>query len=257
LFDSTKNALGFRKILQQVLLQSEELGAHFTSTKDLQRGMIKNQEIFHKVQEKIFEIGSKQFEELEQEIKKRAELISDEKDREKFLEVAQEKILKLQEESTNNLQDNLNNLITQDKSLKKIKHSFQNVKDLVDEIGNQLRDPSLLADRTLTNLGKLPLLLMKARKEGKGLFDTIKDLGYFMAKGMKSAIGLLFSPTGLLIVGIGAAVAAATVLFKLFTNYWEFLDSKVIPAQAEFNREIGGTGQAVKGLSRTDAICWC
>lgn len=61
---------------------------------------------------------------------------------------------------------------------------------------------------------------------------------------------LLFSPMGLLIVGIAAAVAAATILFKLFTNYWEFLDKKVIPAQAEFNKQIGGSKTQTAGLQQ-------
>jgi hypothetical protein len=248
LFETTKNSLGFKKILQEVLLQSEKLGSHFTSTKDLQREMIKNQKIFQEVQEKIFEIGGEQFKKLEEEIEERSHLIKDEAERQAFLEKNKERILKLQQDATNDLQANLNNLITQDKSLKKIKNSFQNIKNLVDEIGNQLRDPTIFAEKALTNLGKLPILLAKARKEGKTLLEIFKDVGFFLVKKMKDAISLIFSPTGLLIIGIGAAVAALTTLYKLFTNYYEFLDKKVVPAQAEFNREIGASGENSREL---------
>ena len=68
---------------------------------------------------------------------------------------------------------------------------------------------------------------------------------------MREKLGLkLFGPTGLLIAGVALATAAITTLFKLFTNYWEFLDKKVIPAQAEFNKQIGGTKADTAGLRK-------
>lgn len=53
-----------------------------------------------------------------------------------------------------------------------------------------------------------------------------------------------------MIAGVALATAAITTLFKLFTNYWEFLDKKVIPAQAEFNKQIGGSKASTAGLRK-------
>ena len=248
LFDATKQSLGFKNVLKEVLLQSDKIGSAFTSTKDLQNAMVKDSKLFKEVQEKILDIGDKSFKRLEEEIKERSALIKDEKERKEFLKKEEEKILELQQRSTNNLQDNLNNLVSQDKSLKKIKTSFNNIKDLVDELGSKLRDPSIAVEGLLTDLGKIPMYLQKAQKEGKSFGVIMKDVGKLMAGGIADAAALLFTPTGLLILGIGAAVAAMAGLFKLFTNYWDFMDKKIMPAQAEFNRQVGGSGKAVSGL---------
>lgn len=53
-----------------------------------------------------------------------------------------------------------------------------------------------------------------------------------------------------MIGGVALATAAITTLFKLFTNYWDFLDKKVLPAQAEFNKQLGGTKASTAGLRK-------
>jgi hypothetical protein len=252
LFESTKRSLGFKKVLGEVLRQSDELGSQFASTKALQQAITKDAKLFQKVQEEITKIGDKSFDKLEDGLKERKELIkslSDEKEADKWFLKNQEKMDDLRKDATNDLQDHLNNLIAQEKSTKKIKNNFTNIKDAVDELGEKIRNPSIAVEGMLTNLGKFPMYLQKAQKEGKGFGTIIKDIGKSMLGGLKNAASLLFTPTGLLILGVGAAVAAMTGLFKLFTNYWDFLDKKVIPAQAEFTREIGGSSKETKGLA--------
>ncbi len=230
------------------MLQSDEIGSKFATTKALQEAMTKDSVLFQKVQEEILKVGDKTFETLKEEIKERADLITDAQEREEFELKHAEKLLKLQEETTNNLQDNLSNLIENEKSTKKIKDNFKNVKDLVDDLGNKLRNPSQAAEGMLSSLGKIPMYLQKAQKEGKSFGTIVKDVGLLISGKFAKAAALLFTPTGLLILGISLAVAALTTLYKLFSNYWEFLDKKIMPAQAEFNREIGGTGKATAGL---------
>lgn len=252
MFETTKRSLGFKKVLGEVLRQSDELGSQFASTKALQQAITKDAKLFQKVQDEITKIGDKNFDKLEEGLKDRKELIkslSDEKEADKWFLKNSEKMDDLRKDATNDLQDHLNNLIAQEKSAKKIKMSFTNIKDAVDELGAKFRDPSIAVEGILTSLGKFPMYLQKAQKEGKGFGTIIKDIGKSMLGGLKNAASLLFTPTGLLILGVGAAVAAMTGLFKLFTNYWDFLDKKVIPAQAEFTKEIGGTRAETKGLS--------
>lgn len=132
-------------------------------------------------------------------------------------------------------------------SNKKVTLEMRNIKDIVDDLGNQIRNPSVAANKMLTTMGGWAPALLKANQEGKSFGQIMKGLGEALAGGAKAA-GMLFGATGLLILGVGLAAAASTVLFKLFTNYWDFLDKKIIPAQAEFNKQIGGTTKETAGL---------
>lgn len=250
-FETTKSAVGFKKLLSEVLKESEHLGSQFKNVKDLQKAMGKDAKLYKEVQEKIYKMGDKAFDKLQKEIKEKAELVKmtkGDKERIKFEVAQQEKLEKLQEESGNIIEEKLNNLVAQEKTVKKIKQHYSNMKDVIDDLAAQIRQPSLLAENFVAKLGQIPIYLKKSYKEGEGLKTIFKDASTALS-GMAKTAGALFGVGGLLILGIGAVVAAMAGLLKLFTNYWDFLDKKVIPAQADFNREIGGTSKGVKGLS--------
>lgn len=130
---------------------------------------------------------------------------------------------------------------------RKVTLEMRNTKDIVDDLGTQIRNPSVAAGKMLTSMGGWAPALLKANQEGKSFGQIMKGISEAIT-GHGKAAGLLFGPTGLLIAGVGLAVAAFTVLFKLFTNYWDFLDKKIMPAQAEFNKQIGGTARETKEL---------
>lgn len=143
------------------------------------------------------------------------------------------------------------NLILTERQLvanNKIVLSMKNVRDIVDDLGNQIRNPAVAANKFLGIIGGWAPALLKSKEEGKSFFGILKGMGEASVKGLGKAFSFIFSPTGWLIAGIGLVGAAFTGLFKLFTNYWDFLDKKVIPATAEFNKQIGGLKTETAGL---------
>jgi hypothetical protein len=129
----------------------------------------------------------------------------------------------------------------------KVTLSMRNTKDIVDDLANQIRNPSVTANKMLTSMGGWAPALLKANQEGKSFSQIMSGFGQKVSA-LGDSLALLWSPTSILIVGIGLAAAAFTGLFKLFTNYWDFLDKKIMPAQAEFNKQIGGTSRETAGL---------
>jgi hypothetical protein len=146
--------------------------------------------------------------------------------------------------------DVLKNIQLTAKQLKlneKGKLQMQNVKDTVDDLANKIRHPSVLAASILKDMGGWAPALLKANQEGKSFGQILKG-GVVHLKEMVKDGGKLFGATGLLIGGVALAAGAFTTLFKLFTNYWSFLSDKVIPANADFNKQLGATGSGVGAL---------
>lgn len=132
---------------------------------------------------------------------------------------------------------------------RKVELTMSNMKELVDKLTVQIRQPSVAANKVLSAMGGWAPALLKANQEGKSFVDIVAAMGVKLQETGKSALKL-FGPTGILIGGIALATAAMAGLFKLFTNYWDFLDKKVIPAQANFAKEVGGSKASTAGLRK-------
>jgi hypothetical protein len=130
--------------------------------------------------------------------------------------------------------------------------NMENVKDTVDGIAEQIKNPTIAADKMLTSFGGMSKKLFDAKKEGGGL-------GSVLTEGLEKASGfaeILFSPEGLLIAGLAAAAAAAVVFFKLFMNHWDFLDKKVMPAYAELNKQLGSVRNGNERSKKSSYFNW-
>lgn len=254
---SAKQGLDFEKVLTDVLFNSENLGKKFKSTNDIQKKMQTDSKYFLKMQKEIWktvEVGLKEAEaaakkkldDEEESIKKELDHHDKLEKFQKQRQQAEEQLSKVRKDITNDFERNLNLTARQLELNKKVTLSMRNVSDIVDDMGQKIRNPSLQAESLLTNIGGWAPALLKANQEGKSFTEIIGGLASKGRAGIAS-FGALFGATGILIVGVAAAVAVVATLYKLFVNYWDFLDKKVIPANAEFNKQIGvGTKQTAR-----------
>ena len=245
---SAKQTLDFEKILNNILHDSEELGSKFTSVSDMQEKMQTDATYFLKIQKEIRKTQSEAFEELKAAAKERQDAEKDLEKRNKMEIEDAEELEKLRVKITNDLDRNLVLIARQAALNKKVEISMKNISQSVDEVGAAIRDPSKLAASMLTSMGGWAPALLKASKDGKGLGGAIKDV----ASGAKAAV-VAFGELGVAVIlatgGLALIAAGMAALSKLFMNYWDFMDKKVIPAQAEFTKQIGIGTKGTKGLS--------
>jgi len=179
----TKQTLDFEKVLTDVLFNSEELGKNFKSTNDLQKKMQTDSGYFLKMQKEIWKTVEKGLKEAEGAAKKKLDeeenSIKKELDHhdklEKFYKDRQEaeaQLGKVREDITNDFERNLNLTARQLKINNKVVLSMGNVKDIVDDLGQKIRDPSIAANSILTSMGGWAPALLKAHQEG-GIFSKV------------------------------------------------------------------------------------
>jgi hypothetical protein len=139
-------------------------------------------------------------------------------------------------------------LISQTKEYKTQQVHLANINDKMKALAGYIRNPASLAESMLQKLGGIPGHLAKAANEGKGLGAGFKDIAKTLGTKIGKYAKFLFSPTGLFIAGVAAATAAVFALVALFKNFWTWLDKKILPATAMFNKEIGGVGENLSEL---------
>jgi hypothetical protein len=250
--ESKNNLLDLDKLFDQLVKTSDDLPSNLSKGNDLQKAILKDSNLFLKTQKeslKLFdkinkdgwkemvryleEVTGKQGKSLKQ-TKEYKEALKDRKVFEKENLAALQEYFALKQKEAEILK------------LEALK--LQNIAEIVDDLGAKIRNPSQAFTALLHSAGSLPSKLLESSKGSKHLGETLTKL---VAPALEKMVGfgkILFSPTGLLILGVGLAAAAATTLYKLFANFWEFLDKKVMPAVADFNKQIGGAGQAVDNL---------
>jgi len=252
-FSSTKNDLiDLDDLFQKLVETSEGLPENIATGKDLQKALINDAKLFNKVQldsiklfDRINEQGweemlrylehttGKQGEALEQTAEYAAALEDRNNFEEKNLTLIQKQFAVMQKQANARKLDSL---------------SLGNITESIKDLGAKIRNPDAAFSSMLKSGGQLPSKIFEAAKGSKNLGETMSKLvGPSMEK-MQGFAKILFSPAGLLIVGVAAAVAALVGLYALFKNFWEFMDKNVVPAQAEFNKQIGGSGPAVGQL---------
>lgn len=264
---NAKSVLNFDSILENILVNNKELATGLSSVEDLQKKMERNEKFYKKVQEEVFKNVSTGHDELLEQIKaefkqeeekfKLGQITADELEKARKKQEHELKFQKQINEDINN--DVMKNLILTEKQLKlnqKVVLQMDNVKDSVEDLAAKIRNPSKIAEDTLKSMGGWAPALLKANQQGDSFKDILGNVGKKMTETFKSAKSL-FGATGVLIVGVAAATAALTTMFKLFTNYWSFLDDKVIPANAEFNKQLGATStnaEALKGQMHSTGV---
>lgn len=252
LSESKRDLADLGKLFQEIVETSDDLPDSISSSSDLQKEMIKDAKLFNKVQERSINLLDKNLKEGWEKkvlkLQKSLKLEGEELKKSKEYKQAFEKHQELEQKSLTVLTNRFKILQKEANQRKLDALSLGNINDMVNDLGAKIRHPDLAFTSILSKAGSLPSRILESSKNSKHLGETLKKL---VAPAIEKIAGfgrLLFSPTGLLIAGVALAAASATTLYKLFSNFWEFLDKKVMPAVADFNKQIGGTGKAVDNL---------
>lgn len=124
------------------------------------------------------------------------------------------------------------------KKLSKLPEGFKKLTSNVKNFGKQLK-ASFKEDST--------------KKASKGFLDlsvasdVLKKSVGLLGVGLGALTGIL---AGGLVLGLGLVTAAVVVVWKSFKQLYEFVDKKVMPAQAAFNKQLGATNQGTQQLRK-------
>jgi len=235
-----RNLTNMNAVLEEVLATSEDLSRSFVKARDLESAMIKNSRIFEKVQREAYKFLDHQNKQRIADIKRVAELEGKSGEDLKF------DLLQQQQFHRNLVEIVENELkLTKKKADLALLESIRigNIKDAVEDLGNKIRNPDKLFSSMLGTAGQLPSKVFDAAKGSKNLGETLSKLTVPALDKMGGFAKVLFSASGFLIAGVALATAALVGLYALFKNFWEFMDKKVMPAQASFNKEIGSSSE--------------
>lgn len=254
--ESNKAAINLQVILEAVVKKSSNLPKGIKDANGLLEAMKKNAGLFNDVQKEGLRIAQQQVKDtflpsvkIQDEILKSAEEMLE---RNKGNVELEQVMLKAQERK--------NSLVTKfademDRVSGDTKDQFKNLKDslevqkeaneemfdtkkILDDLGTKIRNPAQVAEGFLGTLSQIPKKLVKARQEGKSMGVALSEA--FNLKAIREYAKFLANPMVLAIVAVTAVLLG---LFKLFKNYYEFLDKNIMPAQADFNKELGNTGK--------------
>ena len=253
-------------VLDQAAKTLKDLPKSISGSADLWSQMCKDAEFFHQVEGQIKDMAAQEmqaaFKQQVDILNKRnatseefAALESQQTQKTKSFNKILEKRLNLAKQQAKSQKDINKQLEEADKKIKLMNKKFVDANSLAKDLGNLIRDPGAGMEKLLAWAGELPTKLRQATEKAGGLSAVLMKMGaapfVALAKGAK----LLFSPAGLLMGGIAAATGAATVFFMLYRNFYGWMDKEVIPAIADFNKGIGGSGAGVEKLrsQATDA----
>lgn len=108
--------------------------------------------------------------------------------------------------------------------LKKQKSAITDIKAAWEKVGDAIRNPSKILNGAISKMSEW---------SGKAI--------KYLREITQVASGLFLAGSGLLVGGVILALAA-------FTQLWSFLDKKVLPATAQFNKQIGNMGSSTANL---------
>lgn len=223
---------GFAKdlsgILGQIAKTSNDLPRGVKTTKDIMSAMLKDEKLFEKIQKKSFSMQhdelKKYWEKKISAIRKISGLGWNQIKQLKQYKYLQELMNTLDSKKTKELGSQFDELKNQSKSLDKQKEKIVDIKAAWEKVGDGIRHPTNAINGFVSILSK-------------GLGKGISLLG-----GLTSAFGLLGVAVG------GALLGGLMLVIAAFTQMWNFLDKKVLPATADFNRQIGNMGQSTAAL---------
>lgn len=242
LSNATRTTRAFAGALAEAVASSEEIPGHAKDMNKFLKEMNKNATLFKKIQEDTSKVVLREMESRWDKIhdklsKSNATVGQFEKEWRSHVET--------QKAVGKKLDENFQILREQKDAAEEQRTIFQNVKTLMDQIGGAIRNPAAAASGMLASMGDIPQKMMDAKKETGGWGGALKKLA-----GDSKIGGFLkiFTKGGLLLGGLALVTIAMTGLFMLFKNYWNFMDKKVVPATAEFNRELGATNEGAGKL---------
>lgn len=234
---TSANTSQWNDILEVAAKEIKGLPGSIQSGKDLWKAMTSDAELFKKVQTEIKNITKNELSQALEDTSARLEAAN--ASQAEWNKALTEHAI-IEREVNALLDKNLDfakKIVNAQKEVNKNSDMFSikigNVASSMKEMGNILKDPNLLLAGMLSSVGSMPKKLLESNK----ILKKMKTVGKF-----------LFSPTGLLVAGVALASAAVIGLTLLFKNYWDFIDKKVLPAQADFNKQIGGSSDATGKL---------
>lgn len=231
-----RTSIDFRDInthLKTTIFNSKEISKRFSTVEKLNRAITKDSKVYAAVQKQI----DKDMQALTTKLRRRGK---DEKEIQKTTSNIKEE-----------LQYQLDKIAKENELLRKKKALWFDVDKAIDSIGESLRHPSSIMDGMISSASNFPVKLWEAAKnEGIGLGTALKEKVKSGLDGILQTGKMLFSPTGLLIAGVTAAVGVVALLWKGMKSYWDFLNERVIPAQTDFNKQLGATGRQAEMLKQ-------
>ena len=256
-------------IVNDVYTSSEKLSKQFLNVRKYQQAILKNSKTLRDFEGEALKTieanNKKRIIQAESEKKTQLEAIAskrlsqkEEQDALHSLQEEYEKILLYNEKIHGTekliLKEEVERIRETEKYNKLQKASIGNITEGINNLASAMAHPAQTAEGFAKSLGGIPQKLLDAKKEGKSFFSV---LGGGFIENIARATQLLGVGGGILVVGFAAASVAVLGItkvfegfFSLFTNYWNFLDKKVLPAQASFNKEIGNTGEGAASLKK-------
>jgi hypothetical protein len=217
--------------------------------KAVEKALSKQLSLFKKIEEedeKISDAMDRQIISAAEGADKIYKLYKTKEDAHKSFEETLQNIEEDREKLHKNVINDLDKQLKLQKENKKVIEDISfNAKNIVDNLGDKIRNPSKAFEGMLATAGAFPSDLLKAKEEtgswGKALKKVTSESGI-------GKFAKVVAKGGPIVIGLGAIAASVTVLYKLFSNYWDFIDKKVMPAQAAFNKEIGATSKGADQL---------
>lgn len=118
----------------------------------------------------------------------------------------------------------INGLKQQELLLKKQKSAITDIKAAWEKVGDAIKHPT------------------------KALVGVIAKMSEWASRGVKSLRELSQVASGIFLAGSGILIGGVLLALAAFTQMWMFLDKKVLPATAQFNKQIGNMGQSTANL---------
>jgi len=234
----------FAKILAGVASRSKDIPENITNANDFLKEMSKNADLFKKIQEQTANVAMKGIEKswlkIESSMMRANKTVGEIEKSIEYQEYLQQK-----NEMGKKLEQNFNKMKETVDVSEKQRVVLSNVKTIMDDIGGAIRNPAAAASGMLMSMGELPQKLVDAKEATGGWGGALKKVA-----GDSKVGGFLktFTKGGLLLGGLALVTIAFTGLFMIFKNYWDFLDKKVTPATADFNKELGATNDGAGKL---------
>ena len=211
----------------------DELPKGIITGTDLQKKMLSNAKLFNKIQEETMSLTKETLKEGWAKIE--AKMKDTNKSADQIAE-AQERWNTLSDFAIKQKIKEFALLKRQKEQIKSINVLNISGKKLIDDLERGWKQPSARIEEYLDILSVLPTKF-------KELADKRKEFNKLEPAQKRAAL----AATGMGLAWTGVT-AALTVVFKAFKSVYDFVDTKVLPSNANLNREFGNVGSSLKGI---------
>jgi hypothetical protein len=123
-----------------------------------------------------------------------------------------------------------------------------NITEQLNKLEHNIRNPRQAVEGMLMDVGSLPNKLLQAQQAAGGFGKMLKEGLLATGTKLKSVFAAMFSVGGVIAIGLTAIIGLVTVLYKAFRTQWDYMDKKIMPLSAAFNKELGNMGGAMSQL---------